>query len=332
MQQHLHEFMARIENAPKQVASELPVPDWSHLGSKSNRNEVIAFDDIYIDSTNHNPSRCIEHTPQEIESLKLAIHAGVEVTEYPMAVTRTTLRDKPFELVYGNGRTEALMLLGVTKWVFTIIEASSINLDRIALSENKKRLPKVDIKRQEMINGLNKLIVNGAIKNDEKSIKAEATLLWNPPREELGRVVQLTMSQSETPQPFWFWSSAVRVNQWVTNHALDKTYAIDGNLDEGRDMYGSMCKNGYLPAKTIQAFGRLAKTGKKTYILGHVDAPSAKSSICDKRTAFMKAYEAMKSMFEDDLGIEFPLIVLGFLPQVKDIEDLQDIIPARLYA
>jgi|TARA_B110000858_G_C17793033_1_gene470929 hypothetical protein len=331
MQQHLHEFVARIKSAPKQVASELPVPDWSHLGSKSNRNEVIAFDDIYIDPTEGNPTRLKMHSGTEIERLKIAFSAGVELSEYPMAVARTTLREKPFELIYGNGRTTALLGLNVKKWVFTVIEANDKNLSRIALSENKKRLPKVDINRHEMINGLNQMIHDGNLENEVKAIGAEAKLLWNLGKEELGRVVEGVVAQSETPQPFWYWSNKVAVNLWVTNHALDKTYAIDGNLDEGRNMYGSMCKNGYLPAKAIQAFSRLSKTGKKTYILGHVDAPSMTNTICDKRTAFMKAYYDMKSMFAS-LGIELPLEVLGFLPQVKGIEEIETIIPAHLYA
>jgi hypothetical protein len=323
----LNEFMARMEKAPQSVASQVPVPDWSHLGAISCRNLVIDMSDIEIDETDGNPVRFVPHTGEQIEELRLSFSVGVEDSEYPPAVVRTELRDKPYRLHYGNGRTESLSLLGQKKWVFTQIEASDENLRRIGLAENAKRLPKVDIKLQEMINGLNNAIIEDETKRDEKWITKEAKLLWNPSKQILGRIVKGVMERQGIEQPYWFWSSAVKVKNWIDNHAEDKSIAIDGNFDEGRDMYGSMCKNGYLPAKTIQAFQRMAKTGKKTYVIGHVDTPSEKSSIHDKRRAFMEAYTNIKSTFEDGIGVPFPIEVLGFLPQICAKEKLEGLIP-----
>ena len=90
----LNEFMARMEKAPQSLASQIPVPDWSHLGSISCRNLVIDMSDIEIDETDGNPARFEPHTGEQIEELRLSFSDGGEDTEYPPAAVKTELRDK----------------------------------------------------------------------------------------------------------------------------------------------------------------------------------------------------------------------------------------------
>ena len=88
----------------------VPVPDWSHLdvtSPTSNSTVRLKWDEIYIDDIKGNVTKEETHTPEEIESLRLSFAAQVDTTQFPPAVKyRGKEYAKPYQLVYGYGRSE----------------------------------------------------------------------------------------------------------------------------------------------------------------------------------------------------------------------------------
>jgi hypothetical protein len=103
-----------LDNCVSYVESNLhsiSIPDWSHANVESVGTKVISFDDIYIDDIDGNKSKVENHSGEEIEALKNSFAGGVDLKEFPPAVRyRGPLYDKPYELIYGFGRCEAILL------------------------------------------------------------------------------------------------------------------------------------------------------------------------------------------------------------------------------
>ena len=115
--------------------NKVPVPDWSHLDVTSPTNNPtvkLEWDQVFIDDIDGNVTKEEPHTAAEIESIRLSFATKVDETEFPPAVKyRGKEYAKPWQLVYGYGRAEALRLLGTKGWFFTNLEGTEDALEDV---------------------------------------------------------------------------------------------------------------------------------------------------------------------------------------------------------
>jgi hypothetical protein len=303
--------------------SKIPLPDWSHLNVKTKGTIVIPFDQIYIDDITGNQTKVETHTGEEIEALRLSFAGGVDLKEFPPAIVyRGDNYDKPYRLVYGYGRVEAIQVNKQTSWYFTLLEGGEDELEDVQAAENEV-LPKRINKEIDMIKFLCDKVRQGKIPNTEQGIRDKFKKIYtNRANGVCGRVVQQVMENLNTPQPYYIYPSTARVKQWLDNHS-SKLYEIGGELDYNRDMYGVLCKEGYQYRAVLAAIKRYAETGKFTYIIGHFTVPTSKATLEVKRKQFVNELnDILKSLQSCGLTV-FPLKLLGFLPQDRENENLK---------
>lgn len=311
-----------VESTPSRV----PVPDWTHLNVISKETVILNFDDIYIDDIDGNKAKVETHTGEEIEALKNSFAEGVDLKEFPPAVRfRGFHYDKPYELVYGYGRTEAILLNKQKSWFFTLLDGDDDAMEDVQAAENEQ-LPKRINKEVDMKKFLAAKVRQGKIGNTEKDIREKLKKVYpNRPKETVNRVVQQVMEDLNTPQPYILYTSTPKIQQWLDNHSSEN-YVIEGEYDAKRDMYGVHCKEGYQYRVVIAACERYLKTGKFTYVMGHFSAPTAKKDLKTKRKQFIQEFENIRKALENCGLSVWPIIIEGFYPQDKENENLKRLV------
>lgn len=311
-----------VESTPSRV----PVPDWTHLNVISKETVILNFDDIYIDDIDGNKAKVETHTGEEIEALKNSFAEGVDLKEFPPAVRfRGFHYDKPYELVYGYGRTEAILLNKQKSWFFTLLDGDDDAMEDVQAAENEQ-LPKRINKEVDMKKFLAAKVRQGKIGNTEKDIREKLKKVYpNRPKETVNRVVQQVMEDLNTPQPYILYTSTPKIQQWLDNHSSEN-YVIEGEYDAKRDMYGVHCKEGYQYRVVIAACERYLKTGKFTYVMGHFSAPTAKKDLKTKRKQFIQEFENIRKALENCGLSVWPIVIEGFYPQDKENENLKRLV------
>jgi hypothetical protein len=304
----------------------IPVPDWTHLNVVSKDTIILNFDEIYIDDIDGNKAKVETHTGEEIEALKNSFAGGVDLKEFPPAVRfRGFHYDKPYELVYGYGRTEAIMLNKQKSWFFTLLEGDDDAVEDVQASENEQ-LPKRVNKEVDMKKFLANKVRQGKIGNTEKDIRDKFKKVYpNRSKEVVNRVVQQVMEDLNTPQPYILYTSTPKIQQWLINHSSEN-YVIEGEYDTKRDMYGVHCKEGYQYRVVIAACERYLKTGKFTYVMGHFSAPTAKKDLKTKRIQFIDEFANIRIALENCGLTVWPIVIEGFYPQDKENESLKRLV------
>lgn len=324
--------MIKFSEYPTSNPKNVAMPDWSLLNVVSVKTVEISFDDIFIDDVTQQETKVESHTAEEIETLRLSLATGVDTNEFPPAVVfRGYGYARPYKLVYGYGRSEAAVLGGAKSWLFTVLEGSAHDLEDVQAAENEgypKRLNKLE----DMVSYLSKKIRQGRISNNEKAIKGEFRRIYSGRKTEIcNRVTQMVMASNDTPQPFILYTSKAKVESWIVNHSSE-TIAVGGELDESRDMIGVQVKEGYQWRAVGNAKRRYRKTGKFTYIVGHVMSPSGDKTVDEKRSNFLAELEELRQDAVACGETVFPIRVLGFLPQVKGQENLKVLVDPQQYA
>lgn len=304
----------------------IPVPDWTHLNVVSKDTIILNFDEIYIDDIDGNKAKVETHTGEEIEALKNSFAGGVDLKEFPPAVRfRGFHYDKPYELVYGYGRSEAIMLNKQKSWFFTLLEGDDDAIEDVQASENEQ-LPKRVNKEVDMKKFLANKVRQGKIGNTEKDIRDKFKKVYpNRSKEVVNRVVQQVMEDLNTPQPYILYTSTPKIQQWLINHSSEN-YVIEGEYDTKRDMYGVHCKEGYQYRVVIAACERYLKTGKFTYVMGHFSAPTAKKDLKTKRIQFIDEFANIRIALENCGLTVWPIVIEGFYPQDKENENLKRLV------
>jgi hypothetical protein len=303
----------------------IPVPDWTHADVISKDTIILSFDEIYIDDINGNETKVEPHTGEEIETLKNSFAESVDLKEFPPAVRYRPGCDKPYELVYGFGRCEALRELKQKVWFFTLLEGSDDAIEDVQAMENEAR-PKRINKEVDMRKFLTNKVEEGKIGNTEKDIRDKFRKIYsNRDKTVMNRVVQQVMEALNTPQPFILYTSTPKIQDWLNNHCSD-SYAIEGEYDNKRKMVGVHIKEGYQYRAVIAAIQRYSKTGEKTYVIGHFSAPTKKATLNAKRKQFIQEFNNIRTALQFcGLNI-WPIEVMGFLPQDKENENLKKLV------
>lgn len=318
-----------LDNCVSYVQSNLsliPIPDWTHANVISKDTIILNFDDIYIDDIDGNTTKVESHTAEEIETLKNSFAEGVDLKEFPPAVRyRGPQYDKTYELIYGYGRGEALLLNKQKSWFFTLLEGDADAIEDVQAMENEQ-LPKRINKEVDMRKFLAAKVQQRKIANNEKAIREKFKKIYsNRDKAVMNRVVQQVMEASNTPQPYILYTSTPRIKQWLDNHCSE-SYSIEGEYDDERKMVGVHIKEGYQYRVVIAAIERYYKTGERTYVIGHVDAPTKKATLNSKRKQFIEHFNNIRKALEScGLNI-WPIEIMGFFPQDKENENVKKLV------
>ena len=189
-------------------------------------------------------------------------------------------------------------------------------IEDVQAMENEA-LPKRINKEVDMRKFLAAKVQQGKIGNTEKDIREKFRKVYaNRDKSVMNRVIQQVMEELNTPQPYILYTSTARIQDWLDNHSSD-SYSIEGEYDDRRKMVGVHIKEGYQYRAVIAAIERYAKTGNKTYVIGHFSAPTKKATLESKRKQFIKEFDDIKDALEHCGLTTWPIEVMGFLPQDK---------------
>jgi len=307
----------------------VPVPDWSHLdvtSPTSNSTVRLKWDEIYIDDIKGNVTKEETHTPEEIESLRLSFAAQVDSTQFPPAVKyRGKEYAKPYELVYGYGRSEALRLLQTEGWFFTLLEGTEDALEDVQAQENEM-LPKRVNEEVDMRKFLIQKVTDGKIEKTEDAIRAKFKRVYPYRRKEtMNRVVPQVLKELGVKLPYILYTSKSKVEDWISNHSKEE-YVIGEKFDHERDMYGVQMKEGYDWRVVMNAMQTFAETGKKTYVICHCGAPTKKQNFSIKRKNIVLRFDHWKSVYTKMGVTTWPIVLMGALPQDRKNESLKSLV------
>ena len=304
----------------------VPVPDWSHLdvtSPTSNSTVRLKWDEIYIDDIKGNVTKEETHTPEEIESLRLSFAAQVDSTQFPPAVKyRGKEYAKPYQLVYGYGRSEALRLLQTEGWFFTLLEGTEDALEDVQAQENEM-LPKRVNEEVDMRKFLIQKVTDGKIEKTEDAIRAKFKKVYPYRRKEtMNRVVPQVLKELGVKLPYILYTSKSKVEDWISNHSKEE-YVIGEKFDHERDMYGVQMKEGYDWRVVMNAMQTFAETGKKTYVICHCGAPTKKQNFSIKRKNIVLRFDHWKSVYTKMGVTTWPIVLMGALPQDRKNDNMK---------
>ena len=308
----------------------IPVPDWSHLDVTSPSNNptlMLTWDDVMIDDEG-NTTKEEQHTAEEIEALRLSFAAQVDEKEFTPAVKstgNTEIGSKPYQLVYGYGRTEALRMLKTKGWFFTLLEGSEDALEDVQAQENEM-LPKRINEEVDMRKFLIQKVITGKLKKTEDAVRAKFKKVYPYRRKEtMNRVVPQVLKELGVKLPYILYTSAPKAQNWIDNHSREE-YVIGGEYDSERDMYGVLMKEGYQWRVVMNAILNYASTGKKTYVILHCGAPTKKQTFSIKRKKAMDIFSNFRSVLEKSGLKVWPVVVLGALPQDRKNDNMKELV------
>ena len=309
--------------------NKIPVPDWSHLGVTSpsiKPTRKLNWDVIFINSVVGNTTKEEAHSPEEIEALRLSFAAQVDEKEFPPAVRyRGKEYKQPWELLYGLGRSEALRLLNTEGWFFTVLEGTEDALEDVQAQENE-RLPKRINEEVDMRKFLIQKVIDGKIEKSEKAIREKFRKVYPFRKKETeNRVVPQVLSELGVKLPYILYTSTPKVQDWIDNHSRDE-YVINNELDKERDVYSIVMKEGYQYRAVLKAYQTYEETGKKTGVIFHCGAPTAKATLNKKRDKVLQDFNSLKkTLFSCGTKI-WPIEILGALPQDREKDNIKELI------
>jgi len=307
----------------------IPVPDWSNLGVVSpsiKPTRRLNWDVIYIDDIDSNITKVESHTAEEIESLRLSFAAKVDETQFPPAVIfRGKGYTKPWKLVYGYGRAEALRLLNLSGWFFTILDGNEDQIEDVQAQENEL-LPKRVNEEIDMRKLLIKKIHDGKIEKTESAIREKFKKVYPYRRKETeNRVVQQVLGELGVKLPYILYTSTPKVQDWIDIHSRDE-YVINNEHDKKRDVYSIVMKEGYQYRAVLKAYQTYEETGKKTGVIFHCGAPTSKATLNKKRDKVLQDFNSLKkTLFSCGTKI-WPIEILGALPQDREKDNIKELI------
>ena len=307
--------------------SAIAFPDWSHLNVETRPTLKLKWDEIYIND-DLNASKVKQHTPEEIQSLKLSFSEKVDVKEYPPAVRYRGGDREPWELVYGFGRSEALRLLNTEGWFFTHLQGSDDAIEDVQAQENEK-LPKRINEERDMVHFLIQKVTHGHIEKSEKDIKSKFKLVYPyRPREVRNRVIAQTLAALGVEQPFITYTSTPKIENWIKNHSKEE-YVINNDYDKDRDLHVVTMKEGYQYRVVSNAFQTYKETKKRTGVIFHCGSPTKKATLNKKRKQVLEGFNEIRENMES-CGLKiWPIEVIGALPQDRTSDNIKELIKFR---
>tara|TARA_Y100000310_G_scaffold270676_1_gene284652 strand:+ start:967 stop:1929 length:963 start_codon:yes stop_codon:yes gene_type:complete len=282
---------------------------------------IVNFSDIYIEDDFNNLAREHGISPTHVANLKMSFGTGVDLTQYPPAIRKRNGNglDKPWELVYGFGRTLSLIELKQLKWYFTEIVVDENTMDDVRANENED-LPRLSNKEQDLKMVLVNKINKGILKNNESAIRTKLNQIAPyRAKQSKDKIVAMVMGDSNTPQKYSFYSPG-KAHLWIENHSTVE-YQIGGELDTKVNQFGYLVKEGYQYRFVVNAIKNYAETGKKSYCLAHMGSPTERSTIPQKRKKFKEELNSLLDSLKKCGMTSNICKVMGYLPQEVGIDN-----------
>lgn len=308
---------------------DFPTPHWKKvIRTKIDKIETkwIPFSDIYIDDINHNV-RKDGIDKSKVDTIERSMRQGIDTQQFPPAVVVRPSNDKNYQALYGFHRLMALLNLEYSGYYFTVYHTTdALTKQRIQSIENEQ-LPKYINTLEEVANGIVRSIHEKLLKNTENVIRNEIEIRAEYRDPEVKNKIFEMVSRlcgTKNTSPFISYTNK-KYKLWMENHSNSVDYTTSGDLDTFRGMHGMLCPEGYEKRKIWSALENYKETGLKTYFVVHVK-PSKTHSIMDKRKRFLKSIDDIRSLCEFHGMKEFPVVIEGFLPQVKDTENIKQLI------
>ena len=134
------------------------------------------------------------------------------------------------------------------EYYFTVLDGTEDDLEDVQAQENEQ-LPKRLNGESDMKKFLSDKVRSKKVANTESAIRAKFKKVYsNRGTDVMNRIVAQVMDDCETPQPYIFYTSKVRVKDWIDNHSKEE-YFVDADYDKSRQMYGVVMKEGYQKQK-----------------------------------------------------------------------------------
>jgi len=299
---------------------------YNHVGDKWNTKPVwIEFSKIRALDEQRGEGRLNPHTPEEIQQLKHSFLNGIQIWQELPAVTYNT--DPAFEkfdynMVFGYGRVEGLLEAGQTGHWFWIVEGTEYQISWIKIIENVRLAPEFKQGEGLIAHHLNNLLAKGVILNSEDKIRAEIKKqMPNISKTSLGRITTTIFETHDTPLRYQTWGKA-KIKKWLEERAdQSASFETGGNFDIKRSRHGYATKNVLDPLHN--ALMKYASTGKKSYVVLHVNAPHASGNLYDLRKAQVDTLKKYANAYSKSGMKSNPLEILGFMPQDFEGEDMR---------
>ena len=304
---------------------------YAHIGCDwSDAPLMITLNDIQSEDTDVNVGRPEEHTVVEVQQLAESFAKGLNIWENSLPIV--TLNTEPnakykYDLKAGFGTIQALMANGVRQFPSWVASGTKEQLLRISSLENTKDLLTVSFPTGEagIVHHFQALLSMGVKLDTEERIDYKLQETWPGLNAVVkGRVkkeiIKLVKDGVKPRQYRTF--AKVKVDQWLTQSAdMVAQFRHGGQYDPSRDRIGYCTKNALDPF--INAVRKLVETGYRSYVVFHVNAPSINSSLQDKRQALLDQLTIFEDSFHEMGMNNFPLDVLGFMPQDTENEDMR---------
>ena len=282
----------------------------------------IPFDEIRSLDDDQNIGRTTPHTENEIQQIANSFSNGVETWQELPCVMRNDVEQYGFKYdqVYGYGRVRGLQEAGQKDgYWFTVVKClDDYQLSWTKVTENLDLAPSFKQGKNLLVQQLNRLIKSGLVINHEDDIRNEITKI-NPTisKKLLGDVTTTIFATQNTPQRYQTWGP-VKIKQWLKQVAATK-FVIGGDYDVTRSKNGYGNKNVLDPLH--QSILRYAEDGSKSYAVLHVNAPHKSGDLKTLRQAQLDTLDKYLTAYKAVGMSEFPLDILGFMPQDSQGED-----------
>lgn len=325
--------ITEVANFDNQTAEQFFIKSfikYLHLGAKFRPEPILVdlSDILQIDEDDTNEGRENYHTNLETQRIGNDLANGVKPwLDLPIIVKNTdTDSAKKYKTVAGYGTLNGLKSNGVTKyWFYEVIEHTPSILSEIASFENTSSI--VETKYNTGVDGIIYHIKNMIARkhkeliNDEESISNYIDRTWPGMIPEVKGTIISKARNAQTKSRRIKTYNIPEVDNWLEERA-DKTakFVHGGKFDEDRGMYGFVGVN--IQDPFIRAAKKWNETGKQSYVVLHCKNPGKTQTIPGMRKTLLKNLEEFKKTFSD-LGMKTDfLVVLGFLPQDKEIDKM----------
>lgn len=311
------------------ILKEFPKPSYLNIISDDNISEAIyiKWDDIAIDDNQGNVARAsttgqVGTDPAHVKDLEQSFSKGLNSSMYLPAVVKNPVGSaKKYRLIYGFGRSWALIALGTIGHAFNIIEGDETQIENVCSDENEPVCfyPKKTNTEQNIIALKVKQINRGVIKKDLSSVHDDLKKTY-PRRSDLSRdrIAQAIMQHCNIAEEFYYYSKGKIIDFLKNKCFKTNVVAIDGKFDENLKMFGHVAKKGGLARTFMKALHKYVTSGYKSYVTMHVGTVSSGSEIRDKREQMIEEYVYYSALFLS-VGVKDSFLSpLGFFPQLED--------------
>tara|TARA_Y100000004_G_scaffold192169_1_gene252247 strand:- start:95 stop:1177 length:1083 start_codon:yes stop_codon:yes gene_type:complete len=306
-----------------------PTPDYSFISStiEVSKAKWIPFEDIHIEETAGNIARIDNEMNTRVKLLKNSFALGIQTNQELGGVQRAERGSpKPFKLLYGFGRTIAQKDLGAKGWAYNIINAGERDLRLVCSVENEEQVPKKHNKEDDIVYVFNGLIKDNFLDNTQSNIQSRL-IQYYPRRDKksITRILGKIMEKSNTPVKYKYYTPSV-MKDWRNDNYIGD-FAIDGDKDNSKNMYGFTTKPSGMYRTMHRASTKFHETGLKSYVNCYVGFVKEDKLLNTQRINLIQEYIRLRVKYWSIYGRDVEYLILnGFFPQDVEKENKQDFI------